>query len=107
MFNMKAHKEPIIISEEKFWQEYKPQINHLEREKSDESIADEDICSFAGTMYETYGEDLDYVAYIKSVTPKKVWTILDCDGVLCLSAGYHHVNRYGYMITEKEWETGN
>ena len=37
-------------------------------------------------------------------SPNKVWTILDCDGKLYYSSGYHFVNRLGYFITEETIE---
>jgi len=31
------------------------------------------------------------------------WTVLDCDGRLYLSAGFHVVNRIGYVRCEAPW----
>jgi hypothetical protein len=99
------------LHEDKFWEDYKPQINHIEREKISNDIADEDITSWNGCMYETYGEDLEYVFDIEK-KEKRVWTILNCDddengnSVVVISAGFHRVNREGYLITENPWETG-
>lgn len=31
------------------------------------------------------------------------WTVLDCDGKLYVSAGFHFVNRIGYIKTEIPW----
>jgi hypothetical protein len=53
-----------------------------------------------GYMYETYGQELDYV---KARPIRTIWTILDTDGELYLSMGYHYVNRFGYVITEVPW----
>ena len=37
--------------------------------------------------------------------PELVWTMLDCDGVLYLSAGFHWVNRTGdYILCEVKHE---
>ena len=97
------------IAEDKFYEEYKPQINHIERELQPDSVADEDVCGHSGCMYETYGVEEDFV---KNQNPKHVWTILGCDddengnSVIVYGAGLHHVNREGYFITEKPWETG-
>jgi len=63
----------------------------------------DDNASFDGCMFETYGEELMFVQEVNSGCPKKVWTILDCDGNLYIGAGYHHINRMGYLITEEEW----
>jgi hypothetical protein len=32
-----------------------------------------------------------------------VWTVLDCDGVLCISPGRHVVNRLNYVVTTEPW----
>lgn len=97
-------KKANTISEDKFYEEYNPQTNHIVRASTDKSIADEDICSFGGTMYETYGEEEAYVREMAKKEPKRVWTVLDCDGELIIAAGFHFVNRMGYIITEKEWD---
>lgn len=74
------------------WEEqYKPQYNH---------ITGAGGAPMDGYMYETYGNELDFV---KSSHPCSIWTILDTDGELYLSMGYHYVNRYGYILTEVPW----
>lgn len=52
-------------------------------------------------MYETYGEDWEI---IKNTNPKKIWTLIDCDGELYLSHGIHYVNRLNYFICKNEWD---
>jgi hypothetical protein len=87
----------IILTEDNFDELYSPQQNHLN-----------DNASWSGTMFETYGEELDYVLNMTNDedTRKRVWTILDVDGITYVVADFHVVNRMGYFITEKEWETG-
>jgi len=92
------------ITEDNFDEIFNPQTNHIERAKNDSSIADEDICSFNGCMYETYGEELDYVRKVAQDNPKKVWTIIEADGVMYYSTGFHFVNRIGYLICEVEFD---
>lgn len=87
------------ITEDKFWETYKPVINHIERKAQDPTIANDDICSFNGCMYETYGEQDIYVRKINFLTPYRVWTILDLFGVLIIAAGYYTADAYGYLIT--------
>lgn len=83
------------ITEEQFEEQYMPQTNHLN-----------DNASFDGCLYETYDEELDYVFELSKKT-KKVWTVLEGDGgELFYVAGFHLVNRLGFLISEKEWETG-
>lgn len=92
------------IKEEDFWNIYKPQINQFERAKQPASVADEDVCSFNGCMFETYGEDEDYIFQLAQEGKlKNIWTILDVDGKLIIAAGLHKVNRFGFLVTEKEW----
>ncbi|HWY34506.1 MAG TPA: hypothetical protein VNX68_07660 [Nitrosopumilaceae archaeon] len=74
----------------------------------DRTVADEDICSFGGTMYETYGEEESYIRQMAKDSPRRVWTIIEADGgEPHIVAGFHYVNRMGFMITEKEWTTGD
>jgi hypothetical protein len=53
-----------------------------------------------GKMYETYGEEYEYV---KSIHPNFVWTYVDGDMSSLIIAGHHWVNRIGYYITENQW----
>lgn len=64
---------------------------------------------FNNCMFETYGEQYEHVADIKNNhNPKTIWTIVDGnDGWYGIVAGYHYINRIGYLITEQEWITGN
>jgi len=51
-------------------------------------------------LLETYGEDLEKV---RKADSGKVWTLLDCDGVLFVASGFHFVNRLNYILTAKPW----
>ena len=56
-------------------------------------------------FFETYGEELDY---IKSLDERYVWTYQDDDqGFPCYTAGYHFVNRIGYIVTKQPWRNPN
>lgn len=39
----------------------------------------------------------------KDVDGRLVWTILDCDGRLYVSPGFHFVNRIDYVLCEVPW----
>ncbi len=94
------------ITQDNFEDIFKPQINHIERARQPLSVADEDICSFSGQMYETYGEELEYVFNL-SKTTNRVWTIVEGDDdTLFYCAGFHYVNRYGFIVCEVEYEDG-
>jgi hypothetical protein len=50
-----------------------------------------------GCLFETYGEELDFV---RAQDPLTIWTLLDGDdGDLYLASGYHIVNRIGYLVS--------
>jgi hypothetical protein len=85
------------LTEDNFSELFKPQQNHLD-----------DNPSWDGTMFETFGVELDYVLSFANDfnKQKRVWTLIEVDGIMYISAGYHLVNRMGYFITEKPWETG-
>jgi hypothetical protein len=55
--------------------------------------------------FETYGEELEEVKAQVTKDPRKVWTIVDCEGKLYVVAGCHFVNRLNYIITELPWES--
>jgi len=67
---------------------YKPVKNHLVKD-----------ASWDGTMYETYGEEYDYIMKMASVQPHKVWTWVDGDEGTYLINGWCMVNRIGYFVT--------
>jgi hypothetical protein len=51
-------------------------------------------------LYETYGEEVEYV---QSIHPNFVWTLVTGDECDLIVAGYSYVNRLGYYITENPW----
>jgi uncharacterized short protein YbdD (DUF466 family) len=105
----KKQPEPIIITEDDFFDNYIPRTNHIERVKQSRDVADADLCSWNGCMYETYGREVDFVVSVANnpKTKKKVWTIIEGDNnKQYIVAGYHLINRMGYLITKKSWKTG-
>lgn len=58
-----------------------------------------------GCVFETYGQEREFVQEVARENPKKVWTIIDGDEGDYVVAGFHHVNAYNYLICEKEWES--
>lgn len=104
----------IQMTEEQFEQNYQPQINHIIRAETAKSIADEDITSFGGCMYETFGKELDYV--IEMASQNRVVTIIEGEdgepdeegethSTMFYTSGYHLVNRIGYLILDKPYTT--
>ena len=55
-------------------------------------------------LYETYGDDVKHVLDVYNRDKNLVWTILDCDGKLYLSPGFHIVNRLNYIICTKPYD---
>lgn len=81
------------ISYDKWEAKYKPVKNHLDPNASHD-----------GRMFETYGPEYQHIT---DTPEKKVWTIVTGDnGEMIITAGYHYVNRLGYLVTEKPWEKG-
>jgi hypothetical protein len=58
---------------------------------------------YDGTMFETFGVEVSHVLNLSHSDPSRVWTLLDCDGIQYVSAGYHLVNRLGYFITAERF----
>jgi hypothetical protein len=82
-------KEPTEYQGWQKWEDkFKPIHNHFSNDP------DQD-------MFETYGEEVDYVTKADN---KHVWTWIQGDMSDLIVAGYHYVNRLGYYITEVPWE---
>jgi hypothetical protein len=75
------------------WAEkYKPIVNHID---SNASFQDE---SGEGIMFETYGDEVEFV---KSQSPENIWMYgSGDDGGTYIWSGWGFVNRLGYFITE-------
>jgi hypothetical protein len=81
------------LSKEMTWSEweakYKPIANHLV--KSPDQL-----------MFETYGEEVEFVK--TKIDTNQVWTYVDGDMSSLIMAGFGIVNRIGYYVTEIPWE---
>lgn len=77
-----------------FYSAYTPQLNQIHLKNNVNNIED---YPFNGCMYETFGEEFDYV---KNYPRQHVWTLIDEGDELVISSGLHYVNRIGYIITE-------
>ncbi len=51
-------------------------------------------------LFETYGNELAFVAGVAASEPDRVWTLVDYDGTLYVTSGMHYVNRLGYFVTK-------
>lgn len=89
---MSETKTFVEMTFEDWLKTYKPITNHLDENAS---FQDE---SGTGIMFETYGDEIDFV---KSQSPANIWTYGDGDdGGGYIWSGWHFVNRLGYFITE-------
>jgi len=77
-------------TEKEFFEKYTPMKNPIDNN-----------AAFNGTMYETFGEEMDF---INIQNDKMIWTIIDEEDTMYILAGRHLVNRIGYIITKEEWE---
>ena len=93
----------ITMTTDEWMKEFRPVANHIEKNSPWENENGE------GTMFETYGEELDFVKKTNNENPFRVWTIMDCDESddLIICEGFHFVNRMGYFITEKNFDKEN
>ena len=90
--NVLVYRKDLKKHDVDFWEEkYKPIQNRLV-----------DNGSWNGTLFETYGAELNYIRELATDNSKKVWTLLETDGKQYVVAGYHFVNRLGYFVTEVE-----
>lgn len=56
--------------------------------------------AYGGAWFETYGDE---ELFVRNADPKTVWTIVEGDEFLWVIAGFHLVNRFGYLITRTPW----
>jgi hypothetical protein len=88
----------VILSVEEWEHHFKPMVNHLDKNASFND-------GNGGIMFETYGEEYDYVAAIGHNEPNRIWTYIDDEeGHACIVNGWAFVNRIGYFITEKPYD---
>ena len=71
---------------------------------------------YDGMMFETYGDELTHVINHGLDHNRTIWTIVDIEPeeeynehgepnpTTVIIAGYHFVNRHGFLITEKPFE---
>ena len=77
----------IELAEEEWFNTYKPIKNNLVENSS-----------FDGHMFETYGEEVEFV---KAQDENRIWMLGDGDdGGMYIWSGWGFVNRIGYFVTE-------
>lgn len=82
---------PIELTEDEFDDRFPLVANHLN------PTASWCVNEQGGCLFETYGEELEFV---RNQNPLTVWTLVDGDdGDQYLLSGFHFVNRIGYLIS--------
>lgn len=82
--------QSISITEDEFTLMYRPIRNHLDQN------AAFDWGDGFGTMFETFGNELEFV---RSQPANCIWTFISADGYDKITSGYHWVNRVGYFVS--------
>jgi len=78
------------LTEDQFDEQFTLVENHIDNN-----------ASWGGAMFETFGEELDYVR-MKAERGNNVWTIIEGDDdTMFIVNGVHFVNRIGYLITKE------
>ena len=81
----------IEITAQEFEDQYPVITNHLD-DNASWALDDQPGC-----MFETFGEELEFV---RQQDPRTIWTLMQGDDdVDYLVSGYHLVNRIGYLIS--------
>jgi hypothetical protein len=94
----------LVLTEEQFEERYELLDNHIDTN-----------ASFDGKMFETFGEEIDFVLEMEK--QNRVITIVESDSDItneddevaaCMYyiSGYHVVNRIGYLITAEPIKQG-
>jgi hypothetical protein len=82
----------IELTFDEWLETYKPITNHIDTNASFQNEESE------GIMFETYGEEVDFV---KQQDPNRIWMYgSGDDGGTYIWSGWGFVNRLGYFITE-------
>jgi hypothetical protein len=90
------------LTDSDFSEKYNAFANHIDSKAGFCGYNEQD--EDAGCLFETYGEELDFVFQAHLNKPKNVWTIIEGDDDnMYICAGFHYVNRIGFFITEQEW----
>jgi|ERR1700728_266704 hypothetical protein len=82
---------PVLLTEDEFDQQYSLRVNHLDPNASWA------IGEGPGCLFETYGEEMEFV---RRQDPRTVFTLVEGEfsGMVVIS-GMHYVNRIGYLVS--------
>jgi len=89
-------EELIELNEDEFNEQFPLAQNHLNESAGWVYLSENDD-EQRGCLFETYGEELEFV---RKQNPRCIWTLIDGDdGDQYLISGYHFANRIGYLIS--------
>lgn len=78
----------ITLTETEWRDKYRPILNPIDNSHG-----------YDGCLFETYGDERDFVIKHWEKHPNQIWTLMD-DG--SITNGYHYVNRAGYFICQED-----
>jgi hypothetical protein len=81
------------LTEDEFKSKFTMVKNHLD-----------DNASLDGCMFETYGDEVDYITSLAETNT--VWTYLEGEDDCYFVTGMHLVNRIGYFVTKEPYTEG-
>jgi hypothetical protein len=84
-----------VCQEDAFIERFRPIVNHINPNASFDF-------GYGGCIFETYGEEYEFV---RAQNPRRIWTLIEADGVLYAESGVHFVNRLGYFVSETPFQT--
>lgn len=76
----------VKMSYEDFLEKFKPVKNTIDTN-----------ASYDGLMFETFGKEY---ARVRRANDYKIFTIVEAEGNLFITSGWHFVNRIGYFVTK-------
>lgn len=92
---------------EDWWEEFKPEVNHLNNQASGPMIINADNSdnsdNSAGRAFNTRGAEGEYVRKLFDREPGRVWSLVDTDGVQTITNGLRTVNLEAYYVTKKSF----
>ncbi len=104
--DINAEREFIEMSFDDWFQQFTPIINTTGA-ASGLSAAVSDLQQ-EHCVFETYGCEVGRVVNVADDTEAMlhVWTLLEAEGFMYISSGFHFVNRMGYFITLEPADAG-
>ncbi|TAN06833.1 MAG: hypothetical protein EPN36_03635 [Rhodanobacteraceae bacterium] len=76
----------------------------MNQDEADRTLSEDDFDTKFGPEARADGSLLREHEEVRGVDTNRVWTVIEGDeGTLYAMAGYHVVNRVGYLVTREPW----